>query len=37
MGIIFILIPLSILLAVIALVGFAYSAKSGQFDDLDTP
>lgn len=37
MGIIYVLIPISILLGAIALAAFIYSAKSGQYDDLDTP
>ena len=37
MGIIFALLPLSILLAIVALIAYLWSVKSGQFDDLDTP
>jgi cbb3-type cytochrome oxidase maturation protein len=37
MGIIYALIPLSLLLALIALIAYVWAVKSGQFDDLDTP
>ncbi|MCB0330032.1 MAG: cbb3-type cytochrome oxidase assembly protein CcoS [Bdellovibrionales bacterium] len=37
MDIIFILLPASLLLAIVALLAFLWSAKSGQFEDLDTP
>lgn len=37
MGIIYILLPLSIMLAVVALCGYFWAVKRGQFDDLDTP
>jgi cbb3-type cytochrome oxidase maturation protein len=37
MEIIFILLPASLILAAIALVGFLWSARAGQFEDLDTP
>ena len=37
MSVIFILVPLAILLAGAALVAFALAARSGQFDDLETP
>ena len=37
MGIIFALLPLSILFAVCALVAYFWGVRSGQFDDLETP
>lgn len=37
MEIIYILIPLSIVLVVLAVFAFSWAAKSGQFDDLDSP
>ena len=37
MEIIYILIPISILLAGGAIWGFFWAVKSGQFDDLDSP
>lgn len=37
MNIIYVLIPLSILLMVLAVVFFFWAVRNGQFDDLDTP
>lgn len=37
MEILFLLIPLSILLLVIAIALFVWAVNNGQFDDLDTP
>ena len=37
MGILFLLIAVSSLVAVVFLIAFIYSVKSGQFDDIDTP
>lgn len=37
MGIIYVLLPLSVLLACGALCGYFWAVKRGQFDDLDTP
>ena len=37
MGILFLLIAVSSLVAVVFLIAFIYSVKSGQFDDTDTP
>ena len=37
MEIIFILIPLSLVLVLVALGGFFWAVKSGQFDDLESP
>jgi len=37
MEIIFILLPLSLLIAAVFLAAFGWSVRSGQFEDLDTP
>lgn len=37
MEIIYLLIPLSLVLVVVAIVAFSWATKSGQFDDLDSP
>jgi len=37
MNIIYVLIPLSILLMIIAIAAFFWAVKNDQFDDLDTP
>ena len=37
MEIIYLLIPLSLVLIVIAIAAFNWATKSGQFDDLDSP
>ena len=37
MSVILIMIPAALVLAGLGLVAFIYAAKSGQFDDLDTP
>jgi cbb3-type cytochrome oxidase maturation protein len=37
MAVIYILLPLAVLLASLALFAFVRAAKAGQFDDLDTP
>lgn len=37
MGIIFLLVVFSALIAIVFLVAFILSVKSGQFDDTDTP
>lgn len=37
MDLVFFLLPASLLLAAIAVVGFVWASRSGQFDDLDTP
>ena len=37
MTIIYLLLPLSVLLAIIGLLAYLWSVRSGQFDDLDTP
>lgn len=37
MEIIYLLIPLSLVLVGLAIFAFSWAAKSGQFDDLDSP
>jgi cbb3-type cytochrome oxidase maturation protein len=37
MSVLFIVLPLALVLAGIALWAFIYSARRGQFDDLDSP
>jgi len=37
MSVLFIMIPAALVLAGIGIVAFVVAAKSGQFDDLDTP
>lgn len=37
MNAIYALIPLAVVLLAIALAAFVWAARSGQFDDLDTP
>ena len=37
MGIIYILIPLSLILGLFGFTAFLWALRSGQFDDLDTP
>jgi cbb3-type cytochrome oxidase maturation protein len=37
MEILYILLPLSLLLAAIGFAGYFWSVRSGQLDDLDTP
>ena len=37
MSIVYVLLPLSILLAVVALVAYLWGVRRGQFDDLETP
>ncbi len=37
MDIVFVLLPLSLLLAFIGLAGFFWAQKSSQFEDLETP
>lgn len=37
MNIIYVLIPLSVLLMIIAIAAFFWAVKNDQFDDLDTP
>jgi cbb3-type cytochrome oxidase maturation protein len=37
MAVIYILLPLAVMLATVALIAFVRAVKAGQFDDLDTP
>ncbi len=37
MSVIFIVLPLALLVVAIAVVAYVWSARAGQFDDLDTP
>ncbi len=37
MEIVFLLLPLSLVIAAAALGGYLWSVRSGQYDDLDTP
>ena len=37
MSVIFIVVPLATLIVLVAVIAFVYSARRGQFDDLDTP
>lgn len=37
MDLIYIILPLALVLATFALVAFIWAARSGQFDDLETP
>jgi cbb3-type cytochrome oxidase maturation protein len=37
MAVIYVLLPLAVLLATVALYAFVRAVKAGQFDDLDTP
>lgn len=37
MAVIYIILPLAIVMAGVALAGFFWAAHRGQFDDLDTP
>ncbi len=37
MSVLFIVVPLAILLAAIAVGAFVWSVKRGQYDDVDTP
>lgn len=37
MSIVYLLLPASLLLALVALAAYLWATKTGQFDDLDTP
>jgi cbb3-type cytochrome oxidase maturation protein len=37
MSVIFVLLPLALLLAAVAVLAFVWATRSGQFDDLETP
>jgi cbb3-type cytochrome oxidase maturation protein len=37
MSVIYVLLPVALLLAALALIAFIWAVRQGQFDDLDTP
>ncbi|MDP6964145.1 MAG: cbb3-type cytochrome oxidase assembly protein CcoS [Planctomycetota bacterium] len=37
MSILYIVLPLALLIAAVAVIGFAWASRQGQFDDLETP
>ena len=37
MSVVYVLLPVAIVLAVLAILAFVLATRSGQFDDLDTP
>ena len=37
MAVLYIVVPLALIIAAIAVLAFVWSVKGGQFDDLDTP
>lgn len=37
MGVVYFLLPASIILAIIGLSGFLWAVRKGQYDELDTP
>lgn len=37
MSVLFIVVPIALVIAAVAVGAFIWSARSGQFDDLDTP
>ncbi|MGI9517693.1 MAG: cbb3-type cytochrome oxidase assembly protein CcoS [Pirellulaceae bacterium] len=37
MSVLYVALPVALLLAIAAVVAFVYQARSGQFDDLETP
>lgn len=37
MSVIFIVLPLALMIVLAAIVAFIWAARSGQFDDLETP
>ena len=37
MSVIYILLPLALILAAVAVIAFIWATRAGQFDDLDTP
>lgn len=37
MSVIFLVLPLALLIVAVAVGAFVWSARSGQYDDLDTP
>ncbi|MEP7383754.1 MAG: cbb3-type cytochrome oxidase assembly protein CcoS [Gemmatimonadota bacterium] len=37
MSIVYIVLPLALVIVLVAVVGFVWAARRGQFDDLETP
>ena len=37
MGILMVLVPIALFLAIISVAGYLWAVKTGQFDDLETP
>jgi cbb3-type cytochrome oxidase maturation protein len=37
MSVIYLILPLALIIVFIAVAGFVWAARKGQFDDLDTP
>ena len=37
MEIVFVLLPLTLLLAIVGILGFAWALRKGQFEDVETP
>ncbi len=37
MSVMYLILPLSLVMALVAVVAFRWATKKGQFDDLDTP
>lgn len=37
MSVLFIVVPLALIVVLVAVVAYVWSARGGQFDDLDTP
>ncbi|MEQ8847734.1 cbb3-type cytochrome oxidase assembly protein CcoS [Botrimarina sp.] len=37
MSVVFVMAPLALLLAAVAVAGFVWAARDGQFEDVDTP
>ena len=37
MSVLFVALPVAIMLAIVAVIAFAWAVREGQFDDLDTP
>ena len=37
MSVLYIVLPLALVIVAVAVLAFAWAAKRGQFDDLDTP
>ncbi len=37
MSVVYIVLPLALIVVAVAVIAFVWSARSGQFDDLETP